>query len=722
VIAATIGFALLCGALWGQARPNIFVMDFEGETYGDWVTTGEAFGASPARGALPNQMPVSGFVGRGLVNSFVRGDGTTGTLTSPEFTLARRFLNFLIGGGRHPGQTGMNLLIDNQVVRSATGTDSEHLTWQTWDLRGLEGKKARLQIIDQHTGGWGHINVDEITMSDERQAEEIKTDELYNETYRPQFHFTAKKNWLNDPNGLVFYNNTYHLFFQHNPTGIDWGNMHWGHATSPDLVHWTEHEIAIFPDKHGPVFSGSAIVDWNNDAGLQEGTEKTLLAFYTGAAEPAVQCLAYSNDGGKSWKKYEHNPILKNITPGNRDPKVIWHAPSKQWIMALYVREKEVDGIQFFGSRNLKEWVFLSKIEGFYECPDLFELPVEGDAKNRRFVLFGADGGYRVGQFDGKTFLPETEKQKGDYGANFYAAQTYSDIPAKDGRRILIGWMNGGSYPQMPFNQQMTFPTELTLRTTPEGIRLFKTPVREIERLYAKGQSWRNITLKPDENPLANLKGDTFDIQVEFEMGSATEFGIRTHGATVGYHVGKKEMTLLSKSAPLVAKDKRIQWRVLIDRTSLETRAGGAKSARLGRSLKHLRHRPFLKLQAFVDLAHAWRARCLADPIVSHAFSHGFHPQHSERLRRGFTGLGRSVRSLSPTGRPATTKGCCSLAAECCPVNSESPHHDFPTPWTLSYSHPLDDAKRSANSVWGRCCVPVRTPRCPSTIISLAGE
>lgn len=570
VTVTAVGIALLCGAAHGQARPNIVIMDFEGDTYGDWVTTGEAFGAAPARGTLPNQMPVSGFIGRGLVNSFVRGDVTTGTLISPEFTLSRRFLNFLIGGGRHPGQTGMNLLIDNQVVRSTTGTNSENLTWHTWDLRGLEGKKARLQIVDQHTGGWGHINVDEITMSDERQAIEIKTDELYNETYRPQFHFTAKKNWLNDPNGLVFYNNTYHLFFQHNPTGIDWGNMHWGHATSTDLVHWVEHEIAIFPDKHGPVFSGSAIVDWNNDAGLQEGTEKTLLAFYTGATEPAVQCLVYSNDGGKSWKKYEHNPILKNITPGNRDPKVVWHAPSKQWIMTLYVRDKEVDGIQFFGSRNLKEWTFLSKIEGFYECPDLFELPVDGDAKNRRWVLFAADGGYRVGQFDGKAFLPETEKQRSDYGANYYAAQTYSDIPAKDGRRILIGWMNGGSYPQMPFNQQMTFPTELTLRTTPEGIRLFKVPVREIKNLYAKEQSWRNLTLKPNENPLANLKGDTFDIQVEFEMGSATEFGIRTHGATVGYHVGKKEMTLLSKSAPLVAKSNRIQWRILIDRTSLE--------------------------------------------------------------------------------------------------------------------------------------------------------
>lgn len=416
-------------------------------------------------------------------------------------------------------------------------------------------------------------------MSDERQAEEIKTDELYNETYRPQFHFTAKKNWLNDPNGLVFYEGEYHLFFQHNPTGTEWGTMHWGHALSRDLVHWEELPLALLPDSFGPVFSGSAVVDWNNTAGLQEGREKTLVALYTGAGEPFVQCLAYSNDRGRAWKKYAGNPVLKNLGPGNRDPKVIWHEPTRRWVMALYVRDKEVDGIQFFASPDLKNWTFLSKVEGFYECPDLFELPVDGDPKNTRWILLGADGTYLIGRFDGVTFTKESGKHRGDWGANFYASQTYSDIPAADGRRIQIGWMNGGSYPQMPFNQQMTFPCELRLRATSEGLRVCKLPVREIGLLHERAQRWDNLILQPHENPLSRLSGELFDIRAEFELDTATEFGIRARGGTVNYHVAEKKLTVLDRDAPLEPIGKRIKLQLLVDRASLEVYANDGLAA-----------------------------------------------------------------------------------------------------------------------------------------------
>ena len=347
--------APLAGALHGQvARPEIVVADFEGKDYGGWKTTGEAFGPGPARGTLPGQMAVSGFLGQGLVNSFLGGDDTTGTLTSPPFKIERAYLNFLIGGGGYPGETCINLLVDGKVVRTATGPNvepggTERLGWHTWDVRDLAGKQAVIEIVDRRTGGWGHINVDQIVQSDRpRQAgpphREITLEHrylhlpvrtgapkqrmklsvegrtvrefdielaegkpdfwvfadlepfrgktradragrrrarladprrrsrrpttsptpagIYRETHRPQFHFTSRRGWLNDPNGLVWQAGEYHLFYQHNPYGWNWGNMHWGHAVSPDLVHWKELPTALYPPQYGDwCFSGSAVVD-----------------------------------------------------------------------------------------------------------------------------------------------------------------------------------------------------------------------------------------------------------------------------------------------------------------------------------------------------------------------------------------------------------------------------------------------------------------------------
>ncbi|MCW3097018.1 MAG: 2,6-beta-D-fructofuranosidase, partial [Chthonomonadaceae bacterium] len=191
-----------------QKRADIVFEDFEGKDYGRWTVTGTAFGSGPAQGPLSGQMAVSGYHGHGLVNSFNGGDRATGTLTSPEFKIERKFVAFLIGGGMHPGATCINLLVDGKVARTATGPNdrqggTERLDWKAWDVRDLEGQTARIEIVDRETGGWGHINVDDITLTDENPVEEIKTSPLYAETYRPQFHFTSNTNWLNDPNGLV---------------------------------------------------------------------------------------------------------------------------------------------------------------------------------------------------------------------------------------------------------------------------------------------------------------------------------------------------------------------------------------------------------------------------------------------------------------------------------------------------------------------------------------
>lgn len=558
-----------------KALPDILIADFEGKDYGDWIVTGTAFGPGPASGTLPHQNPVSGFKGHGLVNSFYGGDDPKGTLTSPEFTTQRRFINFLIGGGGYAGETCVNLLLDGQVVRTAAGAYSEHLDWCTWDVTELKGKKCRIQIVDNKSGGWGHINADEIAMSDEKRAVEVVLDELYNETYRPQFHFTAKRGWLNDPNGLVFHKGDYHLFFQHNPFGREWGNMTWGHAISRDLIRWRQLPNAIEPDSLGTIFSGSAAVDWNNTAGFQKGEEKTLVAMYTAAGgtsdeskgQPFTQRLAWSADSGKTWNKVKE-PVLKNVIGQNRDPKIVWHAPSKKWIMALFL-----DGNDYalFGSPNLKDWTLLQKINmpECGECPDFFEVPVKGTGV-RKWVFTAANGRYLVGDFNGEKFTPDGGVKQMEFGANCYAVQTYSDLP--DHRRIQMAWMNGGSYPQMPFNQQMAFPCELNLVRERDGFRLLKSPAMEIQRLHARESSTRNIDLYRNTNPLAELSGEIWDIEAVFEVDDEDleEVGIIARGEPVTYDVKKKTLSALGRSAPLAPEQGRIKLRILVDRTSLE--------------------------------------------------------------------------------------------------------------------------------------------------------
>jgi len=659
--------AILAGA---PERADLLIADFEGEDYGTWKATGEAFGPGPARGTLPNQMEVSGFEGKGLVNSYYRGDDTTGTLTSPPFTIERKYINFLIGGGKYPGKACINLLVEGKLARTATGPNdrpggTERLEWHSWDVGELQGKSAMIEIVDQQKGGWGHINIDHIVMSDRKKSLEpmrrevvvesrylhfpvnhhapmrtvrllvdgglvrefeielaegavdlwaftdvsafrgrrltIETqlpagsraldavchsdaikdaDNLYREKYRPQFHFTPMRGWTNDPNGLVYYKGEYHLFFQHNPFGAKWGNMTWGHAVSRDLVHWTELGDAIHPDRLGTIFSGSAVVDHHNTAGFQTGDEKPIVCIFTSAGgtsawsqgQPFTQSLAYSNDRGRNWTVYPGNPVLKHIVGSNRDPKVVWHEPTQRWIMALYLDKNDFG---LFASPNLKEWTQLQTITmpDCAECPDFFPMPVDGDAKRVKWVFTAANGRYFVGDFDGKKFVPDSGPHEANWGGWYYAVQTYSDIPPSDGRRIQIAWMNGGSYPGMPFNQQMNFPCEMTLRSLPEGLRICRNPVREIESLRTKTHSWGETAVKPGENPLAPVKAELLDIEAEIEPGNAAAFGFELRGQRLVYSVKDRTLSFLGKSAPLAPIDARLRLRILVDRTSVEVYA-----------------------------------------------------------------------------------------------------------------------------------------------------
>ncbi|MCY2929180.1 MAG: glycoside hydrolase family 32 protein [Planctomycetota bacterium] len=416
---------------------------------------------------------------------------------------------------------------------------------------------------------------------------------LYHEALRPQFHFTPRVNWTNDPNGLVYYKGEYHMFFQLNAKGINWGPNTRGHAVSRDLVHWKQIDDAIKPDTYGWIWSGSAVVDWENTAGLQKGREKTLVAIYTtggilGTAgcwehptTPAVQAIAYSNDRGRTWTKYKGNPVLGWRRGANRDPKVLWHAPTRTWIMALYMDEND---FALFGSKNLTQWDRLQDIHlcGSSECPDFFELPVDGKAKNTRWVFWGGDSKYLIGQFDGRTFTKEGGQLSLEQGPNGYAAQTWSDVPAEDGRRIQISWMRDGKYPAMPFNQQMTCPAELTRKTFPEGIRLCREPVREIETLRGRQHRWAGVTMKPGKNLVVPTKCDLFDVEVDVKLGDVSEFCLFIQGHALRYNVAGRKFLFLNREvhthSPAGLAGGRLQFRLLVDRTSVELFHAGGKT------------------------------------------------------------------------------------------------------------------------------------------------
>ncbi len=654
-----------------RAADDLLIADFEGPDYGAWKATGTAFGPGPARGTLPGQMEVSGFQGRGLVNTFFQGDDTTGTLTSPEFKIERKYIRFLIGGGWNEEKLVVQLLVGGQVVRSATGPNrqpggSEALAVASWDVSEFAGQPATIRIVDEAQGGWGHLNLDHIVQTDTKppgwraNAERAFTanarylhipirngapkrvvtlfvdgqrvvrndieladgpadwwapmdvgawrgkslalrvdklpedstalsaieasdalkdaDDLYREPLRGQFHFSPKRGWNNDPNGLVYYHGEYHLFFQHNPYGWSWGNMHWGHAVSRDLVRWEELGDKLLPDDLGPMFSGSAVVDWSNTSGFGKGGTPPMALFYTAAGSPTVQCLAYSTDG-RIFTKYAGNPIVKEVTGGNRDPKVIWHEPTRKWVMVLYVEWQKKHTIHFFTSPNLRDWTLASITDGdpvgrpyLFECPDFFELPVDGDPAQRKWVLSAANSAYAIGTFDGTRFTPEQSNLPGHRGRGgadaFYAAQTFSDVP--DGRRLLIGWWRTETK-GMPFNQSMSLPLELQLTRTDDGPRLTFTPVRELQVLRAKTHLFGALTLQPDQaNPLAGVHAELVEVRAEFEPGDASDIAFTVRGATIVYDAQRQEINVNGQRAPAPLRGGRQRLTVFCDRTGLE--------------------------------------------------------------------------------------------------------------------------------------------------------
>lgn len=482
-----------------------------------------------------------------------------------ELMLKKRYLNFPVRTGAP--RRRVTIAMEGQVLREfdidLAPDDPEF--WVFLDVSAFHGARATLSVAPPpDTPRWQAAIAQEDAL---RGAEEI-----YREPLRPQFHFSTRRGWLNDPNGLVFHRGEYHLYYQHNPYGWHWANMHWGHAVSTDLVHWRELPIAIYPHRYGDwAYSGSAVIDHDNTGGFRRGAEEVIVAFYTSTGRG--ECLAYSNDRGRTFTDFEGNPVVRHR---GRDPKVFWYAPGKHWVMAVYDEEGEGETLQrrvaLYTSPDLKQWERCSQVDGFFECPELFELPVDGNPDDTRWLLYGADGDYAVGTFDGRTFTAESGKVRFSYGNCFYASQTFNNVPSEDGRRLQIGW-GRIAMPGMPFNQCMLFPNELTLRATADGPRLCATPAREIERLYDRQHSWEDQPLRPGENLLAGIAGELFDIRAELQVGAAAQVGLRVRGVPVVYDVKEQTLTCVN-TAPLPAEGGRIRLRLLVDRTSIELYAG----------------------------------------------------------------------------------------------------------------------------------------------------
>jgi fructan beta-fructosidase len=393
---------------------------------------------------------------------------------------------------------------------------------------------------------------------------------LYDEPWRPQYHFTPARNFMNDPNGLVYYQGEYHLFYQHNPQGAEWGHMSWGHAVSADVLHWRHLPLAIPEQPSFMIYSGSAVVDSHNSSGLCSHAESQntgcLIAIYTAAgAHSQAQNLAFSNDRGRTWTNYPGNPVVDLQQPDFRDPKVFWYEAQKKWVMvAVFADEKQ---LKILDSPDLKKWTLrstfgpLDATKGQWECPDLFPLPLDNNPGRSKWVLVinrnpGAPAGgtgveYFVGSFDGEKFITEApagQELWADYGKDFYATNSFSDLPATDGRRIWLAWISNWQYanaePTNLWRGAQSLPRALSLKTYPEGIRLVQTPIKEAKGLRA-AQIFHatDLVIKGDEKlHLANGKTDTLEIEAEFAPAGAAEFGFHLRK-------GENEQTVVGISA-----------------------------------------------------------------------------------------------------------------------------------------------------------------------------
>jgi len=482
-----------------------------------------------------------------------------------EFTVENKYLVIPIqDSGGKGGQ--IQLFVDDEEVRRyglSIAPSAESTNWYAYfTIESYKGKKARVVASKATEDGFALVKQSDVIPGEEN---------FYKEPYRPQFHFTQKVGWNNDPNGMVYHEGTWHFFFQHNPVALPWGNMTWGHATSKDLLYWEQQPNKLFPKTMAvrDCFSGSATVDKKNTAGWGKNT---LVAFFTDTG--CGECIAYSNDNGDTFTYYEKNPVVKH---GGRDPKVTWYEYDKKdrplddaarklgghWVMTVFDQNKEHGrNAAFYTSTDMKEWTEQSHLPGYYECTELFELPVDGDKKNTRWVVYAADAKYQVGQFDGKVFTPEHKEKHQVHWGPYYASQTFDNPP--DGRKIQMGWLRIGA--PGPYNQHFSFPHRLTLRQTEDGVRMYAKPIKEIENLRAKSNQARAQELAADKPVTMAVGSDLLDVRLTVELGVAKAIVLNLPGRTIKYDVNGQKLN----GSPLKPADGKISIQVLADRSLTE--------------------------------------------------------------------------------------------------------------------------------------------------------
>ena len=472
-----------------------------------------------------------------------------------------------------------------------------------------EGKLVRIftaELADKNPGWWSPLDISEwkgrklVVQVDKLPERSLALDALhqndeleyakglYQEPLRPQFHYSARRGWLNDDNGL-YYNGEYHLFYGVSPFCLKGsGIKSMGHAVSKDLVHWEELGIALHADEMGEIYSGSAVIDWENTSGLGEPGKPPFVLAYTRMDRKKglfTQCLAYSLDNGRTFTKYLGNPVLPNIVHGNRDPKIFWHEPTHRWVMVLHCALPGESGnwtglYHFLSSKDLKKWTLENCTSQFQECPDLFSLPVDGDANHRKWVVMAANGSYKIGMFDGRNFNVENHTAGGSdilgsrVNANYYAGVTFNGIPEKDGRRIQMNWFRV-PMPGMPFNQAISVPLELTLRTTPRGIRIHSWPVRELDLLRTGSPVMlKDQPLRDREDPLAKVDGGLLlDLQLEIDSLKSAGFELTVQGIAIRYDAQRKLLScpgMEQASTSVESPDGHLNLRVLADVGTLE--------------------------------------------------------------------------------------------------------------------------------------------------------
>lgn len=438
---------------------------------------------------------------------------------------------------------------------------------------------------------------------------------FYKEKYRPQFHFTPAIHWTNDPNGLVYHKGEYHLFYQFNPFGNRWGHMSWGHAVSKDLVHWQHLPVAIAEEKDTMIFSGSCVVDKNNTSGFaQQAGQIPMVAVYTAHIEGLNQSqhIAYSLDDGITWVKYNHNPVLDLGKKDFRDPKVFWYEPQQKWVMAVMLPvEKRA---QFYTSKNLKQWQLMSEFgpagdtTGIWECPDLFEAPIQGEPGKTKWVFMHSPAPYMqyfVGEFDGTIFKNEsaaTKIYRPDYGPDYYAAIAYNNLPAGN-KPVSIGWINNWNYandiPTLPWKSAMSLPREMSVKKIDGEWILLQQPVKQVNQQRSKVSSWKNSNVK--KSYLLPVQSQALEMELVFSPSAGSIAGVRLakgsdHYIEIGYDKEKqilyvdrskagdtsfhKSFAKLSRYEKFIKpKNGKIKLRIFFDKSIVEVFANDGEAA-----------------------------------------------------------------------------------------------------------------------------------------------